>query len=293
MAVAKNADDYTAGRINYFFPGVVPSLDGQCVSLVKAFLQDMTRVPNPQAARGDARYMGRTLVNQGHAIEVPYAQRRRGDIITYEYGTYGHIGVVLSGDRTFEQNINWSGVASKIVDGSRVYASRIGSLNESWRHDQHVYRINTYVEGGTDDMITKDDRDLLRIGHSEIGGWDLHKTHNGDFDQLFLSAWQGKPVKDFISAQWVAGAQYRAAKEALKRRVAELEAALGGSKAQVIAAQQAVVDANARVAEESAKATESGKRLLEIEAQRKADEETGNSFLRWLGNQLNKLTGKG
>lgn len=145
--VAANADDYANGRLNIFFPGITPDLNGQCVSLVKWFLQDMTGVPDPQAARGDARYVGQTLVAQGYAVEVPYAERRRGDVICYEYGTFGHIGVVLSGDRTFEENVNWPGVASEVVDGAIVYASRIGSLSESWRHDQHIYRINSYTEG--------------------------------------------------------------------------------------------------------------------------------------------------
>lgn len=164
MAVANNADDYANPRLNQFFPGVVPSLDGQCVSLVKWFLQEMTNVPNPQAARGDARYVGKTLVNQGHAIEVPFDQRRRGDIITYEYGVYGHIGVVLSGNRTFEQNVNWAGVASKIVDGSRVYASRIGSIGESWRHDMHIYRIKTYREDEMAEKITEDTSKIIQHG---------------------------------------------------------------------------------------------------------------------------------
>lgn len=147
MAVAANADLYAEPRQNIFFSGVVPSLDGQCVSLVKWFMQEMTGVPNPQAARGDARYVGKTLVAQGHAIEVPYGERRRGDIICYEYGAYGHIAVQLSGGRVFEQNVNLGGVQSKIVDGARVYASRIGSENEAFRQKAHVYRIKTYKEG--------------------------------------------------------------------------------------------------------------------------------------------------
>lgn len=151
MAVAANADLYADPRQNIFFSGVVPSLDGQCVSLVKWFLQEMTEVPNPQAARGDARYVGKTLVAQGHAIEVPYAERRRGDVVCYEYGTYGHIGVQLSGGRIFEQNVNLGGVQRKlIVDGNEswyVYASRIGSENEAFRQNVHIYRIKTYKEG--------------------------------------------------------------------------------------------------------------------------------------------------
>lgn len=148
MPVAANADDYANARLNIFFPGVTPDLDGQCVSLVKWFMGEMTSIPDWNAARGDARYVGHTLVNQGHAVEVPYGEHRRGDIITYEYGLYGHIGVVLSGDRTFEENVNWPGVASKVVAGARVYASRIGRLDESWRHDQHIYRIKSYNEKG-------------------------------------------------------------------------------------------------------------------------------------------------
>lgn len=146
MAVATNADEYAIVRTGRFFPGAVPDLDGQCVSLTKWFMQEMSNTPNPQAPRGDARLVGKTLVAQGHAIEVPYADRRRGDLICYEHGIYGHIGVVLSGDRTFEQNVAWPGVASKIVNGSPVYASRIGKLSEGWRHNQHIYRLKTYKE---------------------------------------------------------------------------------------------------------------------------------------------------
>lgn len=157
--VDDNADIYAAKRLNIFFPGVIPSLDGQCVSLVKWFMAEMSEVPNPQAARGDARYVGQTLVRQGHAVEVPYAQRRRGDIITYENGVYGHIGVVLSGDRTFEENVNWPGVSSKIVDGARVYASRVGNLSEAWRKNQHIYRLKSYNEKG-DDIVKPTEADV-------------------------------------------------------------------------------------------------------------------------------------
>lgn len=163
--VAANADDYAVPRVGIFFPGVVPSLDGQCVSLVKWFMQEMSGVPNPQAARGDARYMGQTLVDQGHAIEVPYAQRRRGDIICYVYGQYGHIAVQLGGGNVFEQNVNMPGTSSRLVDGSYVYSARIASENESWRASKnpHIYRLKTYKETGGDDMdnLTEQQYDAL------------------------------------------------------------------------------------------------------------------------------------
>jgi hypothetical protein len=146
--VALNADLYAAKRLNIFFKTVVASLEGQCVTLTKNFMEDMTSVPNPHAARGDARYVGKALVSQGHAIKVAYSQRKRGDLICYEYGTYGHIAVQLSNGRVFEENVNMGGVASKIVDGQRVYASRIGSETESWRASKNpnVYRLKTYKE---------------------------------------------------------------------------------------------------------------------------------------------------
>lgn len=181
MAVAINADNYAAARQNIFFPGVIPSLDGQCVSLVKWFLQEMTSVPNPQAARGDARYVGQTLVAQGHAVEVPYADRREGDVVCLEYGIYGHIYVQLSGGRVFEENVRWPGVASKIVDGDTVYASRIGSDSEAWRHDMHVYRIKSYNGGSMTPSTVPADEQFIRFCYNaelfrdatpgEVQGW--------------------------------------------------------------------------------------------------------------------------
>jgi hypothetical protein len=188
--VANNADDYAASRLNIFFPGVIPELDGQCVSLAKWFLAEMTSVPNPQAARGDARYVGKTLVAQGHAIEVPYEQRQRGDIICLEYGVYGHIYVQLSGGRVFEENVNWSGVASKIVDGARVYASRIGSEAEAWRHDFHAYRIKSYNEKGNTMPIDKNKltKGIVALGvATQTGG-----NSDGSPTQGQIDYWVGR-----------------------------------------------------------------------------------------------------
>lgn len=68
------------------------------------------------------------------------------------------------------------------------------------------------------DMITQNDVGVLRIGHSEIGGWDVRRTHAGEFDGQFLGAWQGKPMAEFINAQWKNGAPFR------DKRVAEMSA---------------------------------------------------------------------
>jgi signal peptidase I len=170
MSVAVNADVYAQERVGLMFPanGETPNdgdLTGQCVTLLKWFFAEMcANFPSPFSARGDARYVGKRLVAQGLAEEIPYDQRRRGDVICYEYGTYGHIALQLSGGRVFEENVNIGGVARRVLsDGTVVYASRIGSENETWRHDQHVYRLKSYKEEGEEPMFNEGDRVNLNI----------------------------------------------------------------------------------------------------------------------------------
>jgi hypothetical protein len=188
--VANNADDYANSRQNIFFPANnnTPqdgNLTGQCVTLVKWFTAEMcNNFPDPFAARGDARYVGQNLVAQELADEVPYDQRKRGDIICLEYGTYGHIYVQLSGGRVFEENVNLGGVASRVVDGETVYASRIGSDSESWRaaRNPHAYRLKSYNEGGNTDMATD----------AQIDDW-ISKQHYIAF---------GQPADKAVFDQW-------------------------------------------------------------------------------------------
>ncbi len=185
--VAVNADAYAANRIGIFFPAhnqtpADGNLTGQCVTLNKWFLAEMTDVPNPFASRGHARYVGRKLVAEGYAKEIPYNQRQQGDFVVYEYGLYGHIGVLLSGDRIFEQNVNVGGVARRLVDGSYVYASRVGSLSESWRPVRpNIYRIKSYG------------------GNMEV------PINNGDVDNLVGELWGRKPNTEdygFTKGNW-------------------------------------------------------------------------------------------
>lgn len=200
MTVAANADDYTNGRVNIFFPAnnstsANGNLTGQCVTLEKWFTAEMcTGFPSPFAARGDARYVGQTLVAQGLAVEVPYDQRRRGDIVCLEYGQYGHIYVQLSGGRVFEENIKWSGVASEVVDGATVYASRIGSENESWRagKNPHVYRLNSYKEiTMATDALTKEDIIVI---------YDLtYETEDSQVTEDIINAYTGKPLSGLLT----------------------------------------------------------------------------------------------
>ena len=230
------ANDYAVARQNIFFTanGQTPAdgnLTGQCVTLVKWFMQDCTRVPSPFNGRGDARYVGKTLVAQGHAIEVPYADRREGDIVCYEFGIYGHIAVQLSGGRVFEENVNMGGVARKLItEGSEswyVYASRIGSEAESWRigKNAHVYRILSY-NGDTDMKATANDLKYLYLGVYAVDtpADILAKDPFIGTDFGYATS----QVLDYANTKGIAYWQYKpkAEKEIadLKKRVTELEA---------------------------------------------------------------------
>jgi len=149
MSAKPNASMWAVAGLNKFFRGYPAGLTGQCVSLVKGFLEEMTDVPNPQAARGHAKDFGNTLVAQGHAKRVSSLLRKRGDIVVWPFdgGGYGHIGVLVSRNTVFEENVGLKGTPSKIVAGQRVYASRIDPLVASWRvGSPRYYRVKTYKE---------------------------------------------------------------------------------------------------------------------------------------------------
>lgn len=158
MKLAINADEYAKTRVDIFFPadsgppanGNDGDLTGQCVTLDKWFFNDMTDIPNPFAARGHARYLGDNLVAQGLADPVPAGQQKRGDVVCYIYGEYGHTGILLSGNRLFQQNANASGARRKVLsDGTVVYSSTIVPLYPALGGvAPKFYRLKSYSEEG-------------------------------------------------------------------------------------------------------------------------------------------------
>ncbi len=162
---------------------------------------------------------------------MPYADRKRGDIICYEYGTYGHIAVQLSGGRVFEQNVNMGGVASKIVAGARVYASRIGSESESWRHDAHIYRLNSYYEGEEFMLADKTNLKYLYLGVYAIDTPDEVLATDGFLGTDFGVATD--KVLDYANTKGIAYWQYKPKAEQqiadLNAKVKELQAIIDSS----------------------------------------------------------------
>lgn len=193
-----NADAYAAARLNIFFPGFPSSLTGQCVSLNKWFLAEMTEVPNPQAARGHAKDYGDSLVAQGHAFVVPAGERKPGDFVVWKQdgGGYGHIGVLLTGDRVFEENVGIAGSTRGVFEGNVVYASRIDPLYQNWRVGAPTfYRIKTYSEQGDEMPIPNADnyygrynKAMAYIRGREMSREEFNKNFVGNTDLRMLEA---------------------------------------------------------------------------------------------------------
>jgi len=304
-----NADDYAASRVGIFFPAhnqtpADGNLTGQCVTLNKWFLAEMTDVPNAFAARGDARYVGDALVAQGHAVEVPYDQRKRGDFVVYKYGKYGHIGVLLSGDRLFEQNANVGNVAKRLVDGAYVYAARIGSLNESWRPVRpNIYRIKSYTEKGSGLMI---------IQNAENWYGRCNKTHwlirgraldRGTFNNFvgkefltFVEICSDDPEADAVQNYQTVGKT--AVNDKWAQQIYDLQAQVNSlgkrpTQAELDALNAKANDLTKQLDTAVAKGEAAEKLASELQAEHINAQKTGNAFLQWLGEQLNKILGKG
>lgn len=327
---AINADAYAATRIGIFFPAhnqtpADGNLTGQCVTLNKWFLAEMTDVPNPFMARGDARYVGKRLVAEGHAVEVPYDQRQPGDFVVYEYGQYGHIGVLLTSDRLFEQNVNVGGVARKLVDGAYVYASRVGSLNEPWRAVKpNIYRIKSY---GGNSMPNNGDVDNIlgelwgRAPNPEDYGYTQQSWHDFIYNALAAYPYQNRKADYADAVQKRKG--YDTVLGIAETRSANFQRicdALGIQRQPneqvttdlIVAKIQGLLEAvasigalQAQIAELSERPTQkelddlkkaaddANAKAQALQNEKAEAEKTGNAFMRWLGDQLNKLLGKG
>lgn len=154
-----NADRYAEKHTGKFFWGRYDNkkhnqeLDGQCVSTGKRYIGTMAKVKDWFKARGHAKDFGDTLVKQGLAKVV--SSPKRGDLAIWKKdgGGYGHLAIVLSGNRVFEGNVGIAGTKSKTIvsnDGRsswKVYANRVDPLNASWRVGSPTfYRLNGYKE---------------------------------------------------------------------------------------------------------------------------------------------------
>ena len=316
MAVAPNADIYASGRIGIFFPANAQTpadgdLTGQCVTLVKWFMAEMCSVPNPFAARGDARYVGDNLVAQGLATVVPAGQQREGDVVVYKYGQYGHIGILLSGGRFFQENANTAGAQRRVLaDGTVVYSSTIVPLYSSLGGAApSFYRLKSYVgnvAGGDEGVIGNTDNEYARwrqlgvqvrgrvMGRDEFVAAAVGRTWLAAIEILSDDAeavrtQQAQEVGQIaVNDNWQQQIYDRMAeRDAAYKNIADLQKQIVdlGSRP----TQKQLDDLTASVAAAKKEAEDAEAALKQAQDQQAADTATGNSFLRWLGGILGKL----
>lgn len=301
------ADSWAATRVGIFFPASSNNalssgdLDGQCVSLDKWFLSEVCSVPNPGAARGHAKDYGNTLVAQGHAIEVPAAERKAGDIVVWpdDGGQYGHTGVLLNNDRVFEQNVGLPGSSHKYVrqaDGRNVlvFAARIDPLFASWRTGAaRYYRIKTYkgainVIPDTDNFYYRYGQDLaLKLRGRVLNREEFRKFLVGQTDLRAIEILSDDPEAKAVQDAQTLG--MIAVRDNWRQQIADLLLQVKDLAARPTKEQLASVQAQLEQAMVNLKITD--EQLEQFRKKQREDSEAGESFMRRLGQLIQKVLG--
>jgi hypothetical protein len=170
--------------------------------LLKAFLAELTGVPTPYSARGNAIDFGNTLVSQGYAQPVTdCSQLTPGDILVYDEGTlYGHIALYIGDNQLFEENCALP-PATKTPNGT--WTSRIGD----YRPATYIYRL--LKQYFTDNE--QEDNNMRQVDNKGDGAlhWftDTHFGGYHDYDELVADLNNGQAVLPVIdwsdrSAPW-------------------------------------------------------------------------------------------
>ncbi len=277
-----------------------PSLNGQCVTLTKA-LMEFLGVPNPYAARGDAINAGDTYIRQGLGTAgkgwlTIVVNRDMGYIGGVHYG---HIWIDVQGEANYEAN------------GARALYTTKNTRPIS--QGQQFVNFDKWVK--EDNPMSVTDLGIARIlsfgilgrngsngkGNALDGDYDadLNKNHvgqetNGKVWQFYQSAeglqWKNETLPRLIKAdEWA---------KALEKQLATATENLNKLNQQIADLSkrptQAQLDELVKSAAEAKAQADAAKAELDKLAKEKAeDEKTGNAFLRWLGDQLNKILGKG
>lgn len=182
----------------------------------------------------------------------PSAVPQAGDVVVWNrnYGNgAGHVAVANGVGNTsyfesFDQN--WNVPRSVIVRHS--YDGVIG-----WGRPKNISNAGIPAVG-SNDVITDQDRDHLRVVNSEIKGWDFNAVHTGQYDQREMNAWKGQPWTKFLGEAWNEGEAFRnmrnqklADYDRLSKQVSEMSAR--PTKDQLAEVVKQVSESNAKVTE--------------------------------------------
>jgi hypothetical protein len=103
----------------------------ECVTLEKHFLNGMTTVPNPFAARGNGKDVASILISRGEAKKITTPQA--GAVISYpatSSNPYGHVAVAISATQLVEQSSGYTPNNGKNKYGR--YLPRIGDIRPGY-----------------------------------------------------------------------------------------------------------------------------------------------------------------
>lgn len=262
-----------------------PDLNGQCVTLTKALLEFLG-VPNPYKARGNARDAGDTYLREGIASNgvgwLTIVVNR--DMGLIDGVRYGHIWIDLQNEANYESN----GVRALYTTKNTRPISQ----------GQQFINLDKWIkENNMPTLIDEEGVRILAVGvlnrpepltttpdlKSHIGGDALAKIKE------FWYSPEGRAANKWQQAAPGLIAAQSDAINTLNKKVSELSER--PTKEELEAVRKAAEEAQAARDSADKARIEAEEALGKLEESNKQDQETGNSFLRWLGNQLNKLTG--
>lgn len=178
-----------------------------------------------------------------------------------KYGNWGHVAIMDGATGKIYSSPDDNKSTFDVFNSMAEIESALRCTFQGWSEDIGGLRVIQVTQGG--EMITDADVDVLRIGHSEIGGWSYGDTHLGKNDKLYLGAWKGQDARTFVRAQFhTATAQaFREAREANAAFVAKWSGLVGElssnpTKAELKAVQDALAVERAKVTETEAKLAE-------------------------------------
>jgi hypothetical protein len=243
---------------------------GQCVSLINQYL---ARTQGIYAGAWGHAY---AWANDGNPIRTYYDKvsgtPQAGDILVWgnNYGGgYGHIAISLGGGKMLEQN------------GARALVT---TISNQWANPTILRRKGQAAQG--DNMATKVTTPLLRIIHSEMEGWDLDRTHKGEYDAAFNASWGGADLEAVIWEKWNKNGPFRAQRERNRKFYDQYASVIADlpnrpTKAQLDEALAKLAAEAKKVEKANAEAEAARKALLEEQANKSEDSkliEEGKGF---------------
>lgn len=253
------------------------NLNGQCVCLIKC-LMEFLGVPNPYAARGNAKDAGNAYIAQG--IGTSGKGWLTICVNPSMGGGYGHIWADLAGEANYESN---GAVALRVTKNTRPITQARQFVNfDKWIKE----------EGGS--MAEKTNLGTARILAERILGRDLDTTHSGAGDaDLNQNHVNRNLTNAYIYELWTSAESqaYTNFKRASTAFYYTYKDAIGDLQARPTKDQLAAVQA--QLADEAKKVAEAEQKLKEAQEKQSEDTQLLDNAGSWLTKLFNRLFKKG